>query len=968
MIRFADVTIDTDTREVHRDGALVEVQPQVFDVLLHLIEHRARVVPKEELLDAVWEHRFVTESALTSRIKSARQVIGDNGRDQRMIRTMHGRGYRFVACLDDEEAPGGASGDDDAGGSRAAESVSSEPAVGVPVQPTPFIGRESELAALDRILQDPTSRLVTIVGPGGMGKTRLAIATAERSATTFEDGVHFVPLAPVVETSRVADAVVDAIGLVSDARTAPSSQLRTYLSSRSVLLVLDNLEHLQPAELVADLLGAAPGVRVLGTSRERLGLRAEKVFELGGLGWSSAEGSDRQGGAAVDLFVRAARSARADLELDDGALDAIGRICRLVGGMPLAIELAAGWSDVLSVEGIATELESGLDFLETDLRDVPERHRSIRSVCDASWRRLTPDERDAFMKLSVFRGGFARPDAEAVTGCALPTLRRLVATSMVSLVGEDRYAVHELLRQYGEQALADAGQVSDVRQLHSSHYLDRLAERASALAGDGQLEAVDAIAADLDNIRAAWSDAAAAGRARAIEGAIEALWLFFDTRGNSGAMVPMIDEALRALVPADDVRGDTIVGGARGSVLLAARGIASAERGDLDQGRRLLERSAGRLDAESGGSDPMSRRWAALAHLWLGWVDFLLARNDDAQVHGEVGVAEFEAMGDRWGVARCQYLLGNNDTALGRLESAEPLLASCCATADSIGDVRGASLARRNLSILAGWFGRYGEARALLGEVLATCRAAGDRLGQAYALRELGKIETAEGRAADAVDTLERSIAITDDLENRWESAVTEDDLGNALSELGDLESARRSLQRCLEASTTNANRYYIARCTGDLGALAARRGDGREAKRLLDRAREMWEEIGHEPYLTWVTVQLGHLAADEPDGAERAARLYATAISAAVRDGLAPFALEIVVGAATLGRPEAPARRTANLRQVAGHPAATSAVRERAKALLADLDDRPVEPGPWDPGDWRQVAHAAATALETRP
>jgi predicted ATPase/DNA-binding winged helix-turn-helix (wHTH) protein len=959
VIRFADVAIDTDAREVRRAGEAVDVQPQVFDVLIHLIRSRGRVVSKEELLDEVWKHRFVTESALTSRIKSARQAIGDNGRDQRMIRTMHGRGYRFVAPVDEDPSDGVAAPSPT--GSRSAGDVR------LPVHPTPFVGREFELGVVKQLVEDPTTRLVTIIGPGGMGKTRLAIAAAERLSTGFDDGVVFVPLAPIDAPGRVAEAVADAVELGLDARTDPVAQLQAYLRGKRVLLVFDNVEHLLPLDIVADVLDAAPGVRVLATSRERLGLRAERVLELGGMGWSSPGGSNVDGGGAVELFMRSARSAKADLEFDDRSSELVRRICRLVGGMPLAIELAAGWADVLSVDGIAAEIERGLEFLQTDLRDVPERHRSIRSVCDSSWARLAPEERDVFMKLSVFRGGFTRADAGVVAGSTLVTLRRLVATSMVSIAGDDRYAIHELLRQYGEQALAEAGQVPEVRRLHSDHHLARLADRASSLKGGRQLDAVGEIVADFDNIRAAWSDAAANGRTAAMEGAIEALWLFFDTRGSSGAMVPMIDEALRALdLPAGDGPDRSGGGTTLGPVLRAARGIASAERGDLDEGRRLLESAAEQLDAEAGRSgDRSGRAWAALTHLWLGWVDFLLARNADACAHGELGLAHYEAVGDRWGVARCQYLLGNNDTALGRLTSAERTLRACCATADSIGDVRGASLARRNLSILAGWFGEYGEARVLLDEVLATCRVSGDRLGLAYALRELGKIDTAEGRLEDAIAVLEESISVTDGLENRWESAVTEDDLGNALVELGDLVAAEASLRRCLDAALEHGNRYYVARCTGDLGALSARRGDLVEAGRLLGEARLMWEQIGHTPYSTWVTVQLAHLAAADDGGTARAEQLYAAAIAWAIEHGLAPYALDVVVGAAALGCPDAVAERASNLHQVIEHGAASAAVRRRAEALLARLDACIDATQPASGGDWRELAARVASALE---
>jgi predicted ATPase/class 3 adenylate cyclase len=838
--------------------------------------------------------------------------------------------------------------------------------VRLPPEPTPFIGRSSELGVLTQLLRDPTARLVTILGPGGIGKTRLSIVAARRTADLFPDGVFFVPLAPVASVDRVAEAVAESIGFVGDPQSDLDSQLRAHLAQQVVLLVLDNVEHLQPTDFVAMLLDAAPGVRLLATSRERLGLRSERVFELGGMGWSPRRGS-AAGGGAVDLFVHAARNAASDVVFDDRSLEVVRRICGLVGGMPLAVELAAGWSGVLSPEGIAAEIEQGLEILATDLRDVPARHRSIRAVCDASLARLAPADRDVFTKLSVFVDGFSLAAARDVTGVTLQSLRRLVATSMVTAVGGDRYRIHEVLRQYGADALADAGRLAAVRHSHSEHYVGWLARTSSALKGGAQRVAVGQVSAEISNIRAAWSDAARHGRRAAIEAGIEALWLYFDARGSSGAMAPMIDEALRAFHSGDAAAAESVGNGAIGPRLRAARGIALAERGELGEGCQALRASVAELDVDEDGDERAGRGWSALAHLWLAWVEFLLARNADAERHAARSLRLYEADGDRWGVARCQFLIGNNDTAVGRLVSAERALTSCRSLADAIGDARGASLARRNLSILAGWFGDFDAARSSLADVVDACRTSGDRLGLAYALREIGKIEVAKGRPADAVATCEQSIAITDELENDWESAATRNDLGNALAALGELDAADREIRRCLEAADAAGNRYYIARCVGDLGALAVRRGHADRARRQLGRAQRMWEDIGHEPYLCWVLIQLASVAGAEPSGAIDATPLHAHALALAINNRLAPFALEIVVATAELDGPPLADPIAERVRNVVGHPAATRAVSDRAVALLS-ASNRPatVRPGSTAPG-WQATAEAVAADLAAR-
>jgi tetratricopeptide (TPR) repeat protein len=386
-----------------------------------------------------------------------------------------------------------------------------------------------------------------------------------------------------------------------------------------------------------------------------------------------------------------------------------------------------------------------------------------------------------------------------------------------------------------------------------------------------------------------------------------------------------------------------------------------AQRGALEEGRATLQQGVGELAATTTESSPES----ALAHLWHGWVSFLLARNAEADEHARRALASFVARGDRWGIGRCHYLIGNNDTALGLLASAVKPLRMCLSTAKAIEDRRGIALACRNLSILAGWFGHYDEARSLIDRSVSLSREFDDRLGSAYALRELGKVHTAEGRTDDAIDVLRRSIEITDDIDNRWESAATADDLGNALAVAGQLDAAEHALQRCMVAAEARENRYYVARCTGDLGALALRQEDTERAERLLHEALARWREIGHEPYATWTLVQLGHVASAGRRPAD-AIRRYAEALDLAVRLDLAPFALDTIVGAARVEVPPEPPRRRALLELVADRPEASYETRMSALQqieLLGPASDRaPVGDGGC--GTWQDAAAAAARHL----
>ena len=403
----------------------------------------------------------------------------------------------------------------------------------LPPQTTSFIGRARELSTLKQLLEDePACRLVTILGPGGIGKTRLALAAAAAASGAFPDGVFFAPLAPLASAGQLESTLADAVGFRYYQANDPKHQFLAYLREKRLLLVLDNFEHLlEGAGLLLEILAAAPHTRLLVTSRERLNLSSETVFTLGGMTLPDAASlhtalrSD-----AVQLLILRARLARPDLEIRDLPLEPIVRICRLVQGMPLAIELAAGWLEALSLAGIADEIGRSLDFLESDARDLPARQRSVRATFEQSWARLPAEQQRAFAQLSVFRGGFTRQSAMAVSDADLRALRALVNRSFLSVDGGDRYHMHELLRQYGAAQLDASGEGDRARDAHCAVFAALLRRRTPDLHGGGQVEALDLIEADLDNIRSAWEWALRRGNDAAADHAAEALHLFFTMR------------------------------------------------------------------------------------------------------------------------------------------------------------------------------------------------------------------------------------------------------------------------------------------------------------------------------------------------------------------------------------------------------------------------------------------------------
>src|SRR3954454_8653739 len=377
----------------------------------------------------------------------------------------------------------------------------------LPAARTSFVGRVAELDDIDRLLQDPDCRLLTLVGPGGAGKTRLALEAAARRIDRYPHGVHFVPLVSVATAEFLAPAVAESIQFAVDGAHSGFSaqdQLLDYLGDRSTLLVLDNFEHLVGgADLLGEIIGRAPGVELLTTSRERLNVQSEWVLDVHGLGL--VENGDG-GSGALRLFVERARQGEPGFSLDDSAeLDHACRICRLVEGLPLGVELAASWVSMLSCAEIADEIEQNIDFLATSMRDVPERHRSLRAAFDQSWRLLSGEQQDVLARLSVLRGDYGREAAAAVAGADLRLLSVLVSKSLVRRSDFARYELHELLRQYASEKLAaeSADAVAATRERHARFYLRVLNERRPALAGAGVVEVRDELRREVDNLRAA---------------------------------------------------------------------------------------------------------------------------------------------------------------------------------------------------------------------------------------------------------------------------------------------------------------------------------------------------------------------------------------------------------------------------------------------------------------------------------
>ncbi|MCP4360909.1 MAG: hypothetical protein GY796_23115 [Chloroflexi bacterium] len=423
----------------------------------------------------------------------------------------------------------------------------------LPQAVTPFVGREQELADIDRRLADPACCLLTLVGPGGIGKTRLAIQVTAASAPHFSDGAYFVNLQPVETEELLLTAVADALDIPLSSQETALATIQSFLADRQLLLTLDNFEQLLDASPLLSELLSGTRVTILTTSRETLNLQEEWLYPVGGMSFPTQtppphELADYN---AIQLFAERARRVRPDFALE-AETESVAKICRMVEGMPLALELAAPWLKFMDCAEIVVEIERNCDFLAARLRNVSERHRSIQAVFAQTWQGLNEQEQAVFQRLTIFRGGFLRDSAVNVAGASLSLLSSLLDKSLLRWEADEkvgnRYQIHELLRQFAAEKLAAQPETAvSVQAQHARYYLAFLAQRLPDLLGGRQMTALLEITAERNNIHTAWQWAVEKQEWSAINDTLEALHQFCVMQGRHAEGIALFQQAYAPL-------------------------------------------------------------------------------------------------------------------------------------------------------------------------------------------------------------------------------------------------------------------------------------------------------------------------------------------------------------------------------------------------------------------------------------
>lgn len=760
----------------------------------------------------------------------------------------------------------------------------------LPSPGTPFVGRRGELKRLAHLFGDEGARLVTIVGLGGSGKTRLAVEAAQAAATAGQR-VAFVSLASTASHAAAAAAVVEALGLPWVSEDAERA-LTVGLQDADLLLVLDNFEGvIDAAPLVGRLLSAAPSLSVMVTSREPLKLNGEWLLDLSGLETPPAGTvNDLATFDAVRLFLQQAKRLLPTLTPDAATLEDVAEICRKVEGLPLAIEFAASWSPLLTIPEILLEVQRDPRILASERRDVPARHRSLWRIFDHTWERLTEAERSALLALVVFPEDFALPAAREVTQADVSTVLRLMDLKLVRRTGEGRFALHQLVRQYAQQRSAAGELLGRARAAHSNHYAGLLERLTPNLKGNDVPGGLAAVQAELANVLAAWNHAVSRTDLTALDRARDALDDYFYYRADFATGCKLFSQAAEA-----------------------------------------VERAAGEEPS------PQRTRVAGRLLVHLSQLEGYRGRFPTASRIAERALARLREAGTKADVAYAELALGSSLMKTGSYSEGEQLMRSVLEHALESGDLYLQGAAHNGLANFVSFTqGNMAVAEEHYRASLRANRQLGNLEGINGALINLGACRYDVGDLSGATRLWQEAVDIAVELGYRQREAVLHNNIGSLLETQGHLDEAERRYLQSLRLRREIDDVSGQANVLHNLGRLAAERGKLPEAEDRFEEALGLFQAGGDRAGTAHVKSSLSRLLAAQGRDAD-ALQQARDALSLALAIDSRSDILSSLLSLAMLHERAGEAALAAELAQTVSAAAAGSAepLRQAADHLL---------------------------------
>lgn len=736
----------------------------------------------------------------------------------------------------------------------------------LPRQFTTFVGRSQEIADILARLQNPACALLTILGPGGVGKTRLATEVAQQGSENYKDGVCFVPLAPLLAVENIAATIADGLGIFLNSQVEVREQLLNYLRAKEMLLVLDNFEHLlgDGVTLLIEILQQSPAVKILVTSRVALNLHAEWLYEIDGLTVPEGVQTDDMGQfTAVQLFHQRVQQVKKPTPKTQDEDAAIVRICQLVEGMPLAVELAASQTHQTSYAEFAKRLAEDMDVLATSMQDLPERQRSLRAIFDYSWQLLNQQERSVLSQLAVFQGGFTVEAADRVTSASLPVLAQLCDKSLLRQNKVDRFDMHEVLRYYAGGKLGEQGEETAVQNKHSAYYLFFIAEREMKLQRAESLIALNEIRDDIVNIRAAWDFAINSGRLTDLAQALNGFAAFYRLLGLPDGTAHLqkaitittqdiadrqisVSETQRLLARLQAKLSDLLIkqGRTEASATAAqktitlARQITSVEQeaeGELQWGvcQMHLGKTIEAHDAFTKAlrlvQEALNQQSMPVTSLLTLKADILSQISDWHRQQNELNLAHHYTM-QMMDIAQ---ETGNIHTQIGGLQ---------------------------RLGMIHRQQGNYAQAKAQYEQAIKLSRTAGNQRMQALLLNNLGLIASDRGDNKTARTYFEEKLAMDRAFGNQAGEGTSYANLGLACIRLGDYPAAIAYYEQSLTIDRETGDRYGQGIGLGNLGVAAMRLGNFARAESLFNESLSLRREVGNRVgeaftlfYISWL-------------------------------------------------------------------------------------------------------------------